>query len=68
MIVIAFPTTFPLDVLSEADCVAESLAAVHVEILASGELAVERDHLAALSLSRKVGGKASTYLPAANPN
>lgn len=38
MIVIAFPTTFPLDVLSEADCVAASLAAVHVEILASGEL------------------------------
>jgi sugar-phosphatase len=36
--VVAFPTPYPLDALSEADCVAESLAAVHVEILALGEL------------------------------
>jgi mannitol-1-/sugar-/sorbitol-6-phosphatase len=36
--VIAFPTTYPLDALSEADCIAESLAAVHFEILASAEL------------------------------
>lgn len=39
--VIAFPTTYPLDALSEADCVAESLGSVHVEILASGELELE---------------------------
>jgi sugar-phosphatase len=39
--VIAFPTTYPLDALSEADCVAESLGAVHVEILASGELELD---------------------------
>jgi sugar-phosphatase len=38
MVVIAFPTTFPLDELSEADCVAESLGSVHVEILAPGDL------------------------------
>lgn len=38
MIVIAFPTTFPLDELSEADCVAESLGSVHVEIRVSGDL------------------------------
>jgi sugar-phosphatase len=38
MIVIAFPTTFPLDELSAADCVAESLGSVHVEILASGAI------------------------------
>jgi sugar-phosphatase len=38
MIVIAFPTTFPLVELSEADCIAESLGSVHVEILAPGEL------------------------------
>jgi sugar-phosphatase len=38
MTVIAFPTTYPLDALVEADCVAESLGSVHVEILASGEL------------------------------
>jgi mannitol-1-/sugar-/sorbitol-6-phosphatase len=38
MTVIAFPTTYPLDALSEADCIAESLGLVHVEILASGEL------------------------------
>ncbi len=38
MTVISFPTTYPLDALSEADCVAESLGSVHVEILASGDL------------------------------
>jgi len=38
MTVIAFPTTFPLEALSEADCVAESLGAVHAGILASGEV------------------------------
>lgn len=38
MTVIAFPTTYPLDALSEADCIAESLGSVDVEILMSGEL------------------------------
>lgn len=38
MTVIAFPTTYPLDALAGADCVAESLGSVHVEILASCEL------------------------------
>jgi sugar-phosphatase len=41
MTVIAFPTTYPLEVLSQADCVAESLGAVHVEILTSAELEVD---------------------------
>ncbi len=38
MTVIALPTTFPLEALSEADCIVESLGAVQVEIPASGEL------------------------------
>ena len=41
MSVIAFPTTYPADALSEADWVAQSLGAVHVEILDSGELELE---------------------------
>jgi mannitol-1-/sugar-/sorbitol-6-phosphatase len=36
--VVAFPTTYPLDALSEADFVAESLGAVLVEVVATGEL------------------------------
>jgi mannitol-1-/sugar-/sorbitol-6-phosphatase len=39
--VVAFPTTYPLDALAESDCIAASLGAVHVEILASGELELE---------------------------
>lgn len=38
MTIVAFPTTYLLDALSEADCVAESFLSVHVEILASGDL------------------------------
>lgn len=38
MTVVAFPTTYPLDDLSEADAAAESFLSVRVEILASGEL------------------------------
>lgn len=38
MTVVALPTTYPLDALSQADCVAESLGSVEVGILASGEL------------------------------
>ena len=38
MTVIAFPTTYPLDALSEASCIAQSLGSVHVETLGSGEL------------------------------
>jgi sugar-phosphatase len=41
MTVIAFPTTYALGALSEADWVAQSLGAVHVEILDSGELELE---------------------------
>lgn len=36
--VLAFPTTYPFDALSEADGIAASFLSVHVEILASGEL------------------------------
>lgn len=45
MTVIAFPTTYPLDALLEADCTAESLGAVHVEIPASGELELKIETL-----------------------
>ncbi len=39
--VVALPTTYPLDALSAADWVTQSLGAVHVEILDSGELELE---------------------------
>jgi sugar-phosphatase len=38
MTVVGFPTTYPLDALSEADCVADSFVSVHLEIMASGML------------------------------
>ncbi len=39
--VVAFPTTYPLDALSEANLITDSFRSVHVEILASGELQLE---------------------------
>jgi sugar-phosphatase len=41
MTVVAFPTTYPLAALSEADFVTESFASVRLEVLASGELKLE---------------------------
>ncbi len=41
MTVVAFPTTYPLGALSEADFVTDSFASVRLEVLASGELNLE---------------------------
>jgi sugar-phosphatase len=41
MTVVAFPTTFPVEALSEADFVTDSFKSVRLEVLATGELKLE---------------------------
>jgi mannitol-1-/sugar-/sorbitol-6-phosphatase len=41
MTVIAFPTTYPIEALSEADFITDSFDSVRLEVLASGELKLE---------------------------
>ena len=67
MTVIAFPTTYPLDALSEADCVAESLGSVHVESSCIRRTRVERDHPASLATALKLGERGHLLTSAANP-